>query len=69
MVKEHQGAKNLLRKPSDQLKREATEIVSLNKLIQVDTQKFGGYAKMATEIKALDEVDDTMATLGILEIR
>lgn len=69
VVEKDQSAENLLCEASNQLEREAAEIVRLDKLVQVDTQKFGGYAKMTTEIEALDKIHDTMATVGILKKR
>jgi hypothetical protein len=65
-VKKNQGTEELLGKPADELQRKPSEIVCLDEFIKVHTEELSRYAKVASEIKALSEVDHAMPPMRIL---
>lgn len=67
-MQKHQSAEHLPGELADKFQREALEIVSLNKFVQVHAKEFRRNAKVTTEIEALGEVYDTMFFVRVLEM-
>lgn len=66
-MKKHKCTKHLLGELANELHRKPFEIVRLDELVQVHTQKFARYAKMPTEVEALCESQNTMFAFGVLQ--
>lgn len=67
-LKKNQRTEHLLAEATDEMRRKALKLVSLDKFVQVHTKELGRYAKVATEIEALREVDHAVLVVGILAI-
>jgi len=66
LLEQIEGAENLLGKPADQPKREATEGIRLDELVKIHVQKLGRDAEMAAEVETVSEVDHAMLVMRIL---
>lgn len=65
-VQEHQTTQHLLCEASNELEREATEIVCFDKFIKIHAKQVSRDAEMSAEVKALIEIDHAVVVAGIL---
>lgn len=64
-LQQRESMKDLPGKPTDQLDTESSEIMGLDEFVEVDPQQFSRYTQMTSEVKALGEINHTMAAMGI----
>lgn len=66
LLQQHQTAQKLLSESSNNLQRETAEGVGLDKLVEIHIEELSRDAEVATEIKALNELDHAVFVLRIL---
>ena len=64
-MQQDQCAKHLFRETTYELQVKASEIMGLDKLVEVHPQKFSRNAKMSSEVETLSKVDHAMTTVRI----